>query len=130
MHAYPYCSFVNQLCECELYATNSTSVIFFMQQVYKEPLYRRYYVSSACSMACVYMTVVSALMIFLPLFLGYSSTGQTAAATVLFVINHFLICLTWVAVFISCCHPLSTPTYALNMSNHSFCLYNYLQLFG
>jgi hypothetical protein len=44
-------------------------------EVYKEPLYRRYYVSSACSLACGYMFVVSFLALFLPLFLGYSSTG-------------------------------------------------------
>lgn len=44
-------------------------------EVYKEPLYRRYYVSSPCSQACIYMFVISFLMIFLPLFLGYNSTA-------------------------------------------------------
>ena len=53
-----------------------------MCQVYKEPLFRRYYVSSACSAACVYMIVILGLMIFLPLFLAYNSTGKAICSIV------------------------------------------------
>lgn len=85
--------------------------------MYKEPLYRRYYVSSACSTACVYMLVILALMIFLPLFLAYNSTGNIQQLTlpVQFQFNHSALPLTDID------KTLYMQYISLNTHTHNFC---------
>jgi hypothetical protein len=51
----------------------SISLFLFLPQIFKEPLYRRYYATTA-SLAWVYTLFYVFLLIFLPLFIAYNSS--------------------------------------------------------